>query len=65
MLTGTEKKLVVTIGKGYLKVQTISYKINKSQDCNTQHREYNQYFIITLKTMYRYLSLNQPQRYLI
>ena len=54
----TENKLVVTsgetgwrrgkTGEGDLEIQTTKYKINKIQGCYVQHREYNQYFIITL-----------------
>jgi len=29
------------IGEGDLKAQTSSYKINKAQRCNVQHREYS------------------------
>ena len=37
------------VGRGtkQVKVQTTSYKINKSQGCNVQKRKYCQYFIIT------------------
>ena len=35
-------------GKGLRGTSTV-YKINKIQRCNVQHRNYSQYFIITLK----------------
>ena len=47
----TQKKYVLVrgeefgegkIGKVNLEVQTSSYKINKSQGCNIQHKEYGQ-----------------------
>ena len=34
--------------KGIKRLQTASYKINKSQGYNLQHREYSHYFIISL-----------------
>ena len=34
--------------RNFRKVQTTGYKINKTQGGNVQHREYGQYFIITL-----------------
>lgn len=34
-------------GRG-LEVRTTRYKINKTQGCNVQHREYSKYFLITL-----------------
>ena len=34
-------------GRG-LEVQTTRYKVNNIQGCNVHHREYNQYFTITL-----------------
>ena len=37
------------IDEGDYEVQAASYKINKSQGSNGQHREYSQYFIITLQ----------------
>ena len=46
--------------RNFRKVQTTRYKINKIQGGNVQHREYGQYFIITLngrqsiKTAYHY-----------
>ena len=54
----TENKVVVTEGRGVRgrgkteevgqEVQTIRYKINKTQRYNVQYREYNQQFIIIL-----------------
>ena len=56
--TDTENKSVLTSGerggesskirKGDYEVQITRYKINKIQGYNVQHREYTQYFIITL-----------------
>ena len=37
------------IGEGDEEVQTTMYQINKLQGYIVQHREYSQYFIITLK----------------
>lgn len=36
------------IGEGDSEVHTTSYKIKKTWGCNIQHRDYIQYFIITL-----------------
>ena len=36
------------ISEGGSEVQTTMYKINKLQGYNIQHREYSQYFVITL-----------------
>ena len=46
------------IGQGDEEVQTTRYKINKLQGCNVQHREYSQYFIITLNGEYSINILN-------
>ena len=57
----TENKLMVTreergrrrgeIGEGDSEVRIGSYKVNKSQGCNVQHRDYSLCFIITLYGM--------------
>ena len=35
------------------------YKVNKIQGCNVRHREYNQYFIISLYGVYSLKILSQ------
>ena len=47
-----------------MKVQTTSYKINKSQGCNVQKRKYCQYFIITLHGVQSLKILNHYVVYL-
>ena len=67
-MTDTENNLVVTrgergkgrskIGKGNYEVQTTRYKINKLQGYSVQHKEYSQYFIITLYGVYSIKTSN-------
>ena len=39
------------IGVWGLEIQSVMYKINKLQDYIIQHREYSQYFIITINAV--------------